>query len=191
MEYRISLLSRLLGRKKLKEAKIILLGASGAGKTTFIRFLETGKQVKDVPNTTLGIDVRKKPINLDGWSLSTIDVGGQELYQKTFWNLGMSQVDAVVYLIDGTLRPNAKDDTFEMSLFSFEYMLELLPPKQPILILINKQDLVELNPFSAEEATTVYPIRNLVGRSINVLPTSAKYGDGVDTAVSWLFEKLI
>lgn len=184
-------LSRLLGRKKLKEAKIVLLGASGAGKTTFIRFLETGKQVNDVPNTTLGIDVRKKPINLDGWSLSTIDVGGQELYQKTFWNLGMSQVDAVVYLIDGTLRPNAKDDAFEMSLFSFEYMLDLLPPKQPILILINKQDLVELNPFSAEEATTVYPIRNLVGRSINVLPTSAKYGDGVDTAVSWLFEKLI
>ena len=186
----MGLLSRILGRKKLKSAKIVLLGASGAGKTTFIRYLESGRPVEDNPMTTLGIDVRKKPIHLDGWTLSTIDVGGQELYQKTFWNLGMNQANAVVYLIDGTIRPTSDSDAFEMSLFSFEYMLELLPPNQPILILINKQDLVEMNPISAEEATQLYPIRNLIGRSINVLPTSAKYGNGVDIAIKWLVEKL-
>ncbi len=186
----MGLLSRLLGRQKLKAAKLVLLGASGAGKTTFIRFLETGKTVEENPYTTLGIDVRKKPIKLDEWTLSTIDVGGQELYQKTFWNLGMSQADAVVYLIDATIRPVEGDDAFELSLFSFEYMLELLPPRKPILILVNKQDLVELNPLSPEEATQVYPIRNLIGRSVNVLATSAKYGNGVDTAIKWLVAKL-
>jgi len=102
----------------------------------------------------------------------------------------MGSIDWGYTLVDGTLRPNEKDDAFEMSLFSVEYMLELLPPKQPIKILINKQDLVELTPLSPEEATIEYPIRDLVGRSINVLPTSAKYGDGVDTAIHWLFEKL-
>lgn len=186
----MGLISRLLGRTKLKSAKLVLLGASGAGKTTFIRYLETGKPVDDNPMTTLGIDVRKKPIQLDGWTLSTIDVGGQELYQKTFWNLGMSQADAVVYLIDATIRPEDDSDAFELSLFSFEYMLELLPPNQPILVLINKQDLVEKNPLTAEEATQVYPISNLIGRSVNVLGTSAKLGNGVDTAVKWLVTKL-
>ena len=139
----MGLISRILGSRKIKSAKIVVLGASGAGKTTFIKYLETGRPVEERPQTTLGIDVRKKPIKLDGWSLTTIDVGGQDLYQKTFWNLGMNQADSVVYVIDGTLKPNAKDDDFEMSVFSFEYMTELLPPNQPILILINKQDLTD------------------------------------------------
>jgi ADP-ribosylation factor related protein 1 len=186
----MGILSRLLGRKKLKSAKIVLLGASGAGKTTFIKFLESGKAVEDPVMTTLGIDVRKKPVNLDGWALSTIDIGGQELYQKTFWNLGLNQADAVVYVIDGTIRPVNDSDAFEISLFSFEYMLQLLPPIKPILILINKQDLVELNPLSAIEATQTYPIQHLIGRSVNVLPSSAKYGNGVDIALNWLVNKL-
>lgn len=186
----MGLLTRLFGKKKLKNAKIVLLGASGAGKTTLIKFLETGKTVEEDPNTTLGIDIRKKPIKIDGWSLSTIDIGGQELYQKTFWNLGLSQSDAVVYLIDSTLRPTYNSDNFEMSVFSFEYMLELLPPNKPILILVNKQDLVEYNPLSVEEATTHYSFHKLIGRSMNILPSSAKYGEGINTALSWMVQKL-
>lgn len=45
----MGLLSRILGRKKLKSAKIVLLGASGAGKTTFIRYLESGRPVEENP----------------------------------------------------------------------------------------------------------------------------------------------
>lgn len=45
----MGLLNRLFGKKKLKKANIVLLGASGAGKTTFIRYLESGKPVDDDP----------------------------------------------------------------------------------------------------------------------------------------------
>ena len=93
-------------------------------------------------------------------------------------------------MIDGTLRESSHSDSFEMSLFSFEYMLELLPPEKPLLILINKQDLVQLNPLSAEEAVQIYPINKLINRSINVIATSAKYGEGVDQALKWLVSKL-
>ena len=186
----MGLLTRLLGRKSLKKANIVLLGASGAGKTTFIRFLESGLSVEDNPMTTLGIDVRRKPVKVDGWNINTIDVGGQQLYQKTFWNLGMHQADALVYIIDGTNRPTSDSDAFEMSLFSFEYMLELLPPSKPILILINKQDLNELNPLTKQEAYNLYPIEALQNKNLAVKLCSAKHGKGVLDSVQWLFDHL-
>ena len=186
----MGLISKLFGKKKIKSARIVVLGSSGAGKTTFIKFIESGKAVEEDSLTTLGIDVRKKAVSFDNWSISAIDVGGQELYQKVFWNLGLSQADAVVYLIDGTLKPSSLDDRYEISLFSFEYMLELLPPIKPIIILINKQDLKELKPLSISEAMELYPFRNLRDRSVNIIQTSAKYGDGVENALTWLIDKL-
>ena len=186
----MGLISKLIGKKKLKSARIVVLGSSGAGKTTFIKFLESGKVVEEDSLTTLGIDIRKKSVSFDNWSISAIDVGGQELYQKVFWNLGLSQADAVVYLVDSTLRPSSEDDRYELSLFSFEYMLELLPPIKPMIILLNKQDLKELSPLTIPEAMDLYPFRNLNNRSVNIILTSAKYGDGVENALSWLIDKL-
>lgn len=186
----MGLISKLFGKSKNRSAKIVVLGSSGAGKTTFIKFIESGKVVEEDSLTTLGIDVRKKSVVLDNWTISAIDVGGQELYQKVFWNLGLSQADAVVYLIDGTLKPSSSDDRFETSLFSFEYMLELLPPIKPMIILLNKQDLKELKPLSIEDAMELYPFRNLSSRSVNIIPTSAKFGDGVENALKWLISKM-
>ena len=104
--------------------------------------------------------------------------------------MGLSQADAVVYLIDGTLKPASTDDRYEISLFSFEYMLELLPPVKPMIILINKQDLKELKPLSISDAMELYPIRNLSNRSVNIIATSAKFGDGVENALTWLIDKM-
>lgn len=186
----MGLISKLFGKQKIRSARIVVLGSSGAGKTTFIKYLESGKVVEEDSLTTLGIDVRKKAVTFDNWSISAIDVGGQELYQKVFWNLGLSQADAVVYLIDGTLKPASTDDRYEISLFSFEYMLELLPPVKPMIILINKQDLKELKPLSISDAMELYPIRNLSNRSVNIIATSAKFGDGVENALTWLIDKM-
>ncbi len=77
----MSWLSKLFGQKKVElKASLVILGASGAGKTTLVRYLETGEPVMKDPRTTLGIDIRQNPITISGWSLSAIDVGGQELY---------------------------------------------------------------------------------------------------------------
>ena len=187
----MSWLSRIFGRRKVdQKANIVVLGASGAGKTTLVRYLETGQPVLNDPRTTLGIDIRQNPINIGGWSLSAIDVGGQELYRESLWSLGVSQADAVIYVIDGTVKPAQHHDVFEVSKFSFDYMLSIVDEKKPILILVNKQDLEDEGPLSAHEAIKMYDISGLVGRSFNILPTSAKFGDGVETAILWLIDKI-
>ncbi|MFX0095036.1 MAG: ADP-ribosylation factor-like protein [Candidatus Hodarchaeota archaeon] len=173
-----------------KEASIVLLGSSGAGKTTLVRYLETGKPVELDAKTTLGIDIRKKPFRIDGWSFRSIDVGGQELYQKTFWQLGLEQANAVIYIIDGLTKPNKSDTKWEVALFQFEYMAEIIEADMPLLILVNKQDLKDLRPLTTEEAILLYGMQRLIGRSFVVLPSSAKYGDGIQTAMEWLVEKL-
>lgn len=187
----LSWLGKIFKKKKLEQkASIVILGASGAGKTTLVRFLETGESVLDDSRTTLGIDIRQNPINIGGWSLSAIDVGGQELYRESLWALGVSQADAVIYVLDGTTKPEQNSALFELSKFSFDYMLTLVAPSIPLLILINKQDLFESNPLDSQKAIQLYEISTLIGRSFNILPSSAKYGDGVEIAIHWLIDKL-
>ena len=187
----MSWLSKLFGKKNLEQkASIVILGASGAGKTTLVRYLETGEPVESDPRTTLGIDIRQNPINIGGWSLSAIDVGGQELYRESLWGLGVSQADAVIYVIDGLVKPSNDSATFESSKFSYDYMLTIVDQKTPILMLINKQDITEQEPLTTKRAIELYDISDLVGRSFNVLPSSAKYGVGVETAILWLIEKI-
>lgn len=187
----MSWLGRLFGRKKIsQEAKIVVLGASGAGKTTLIKYLESGEPVIEDPRTTLGIDIRKSPITIDGWTLNAIDVGGQELYRESLWSLGVSQADAVIYVIDGTVKTESDSHQFEVSKFSFDYMLNIVEESVPLLILINKQDLVEQSPLKVQQSIELYDMSSLMGRSFNVTGTSAKYGDGVEIAVEWLIEKI-
>ncbi|NHJ85014.1 MAG: GTP-binding protein [Asgard group archaeon] len=187
----MSWLSRLFGRKNMEQkASIVILGASGAGKTTLVRYLETGQPVEIDPRTTLGIDIRQNPINIGGWSLSAIDVGGQDLYRESLWSLGVSQADAVIYVIDGIVRPTVDNLQYEVSKFSFDYMLSIVDSKTPILMLINKQDLSNENPLTTHAAIELYDISGLVGRSFNILPTSAKFGNGVETAILWLIDKI-
>ena len=187
----MSILSKIFGKlrsKEIFEAKLVLLGSSGAGKTTLVKYLESGKPVLENIRTTLGIDVRSNPFKIDNWEFSVIDIGGQTLYQKAFWNLGVSQADAIIYLIDGTIKPD--QDKFKENLNQFKYMLNLIEAEMPILVLVNKQDLVDQKPMKPEEAVEAYEINTLLNRSMTLLSTSAKFGEGVDIAMQWMIEKL-
>lgn len=121
--------------------------------------------------------------------MNAIDVGGQDLYKNTLWALGVTQSDGVIYIVDGTVQPE-NTEKFEESVFSFEYMLSIVPPKTPLLIIINKQDLKELNPLSVEEAMKAYNFNQLKGRSFNVIEGSAKFGEGVEIGLNWMVDKI-
>ena len=99
-----SLLARLF-KKKVKDAALTIVGPSKAGKTTLIRYLESGTVVNNAPNTTLGIDIREDSFVLDGWRIRAIDTGGQEIYRQLFWEVAIQQADGVVFVLDATVRP--------------------------------------------------------------------------------------
>lgn len=183
----MGLLDRILN--KSKEAKIVTLGVSGAGKTTLIRYMETGEAVMEAPQMTLGIDIREKGIEVGNWQLQAIDVGGQDLYKNTLWALGVTQSDGVIYIFDGTVRPE-NNERFQESQFSFEYMLSIVNPKTPLLILVNKQDLEDENPISTPEAMEIYELAKLAGRSFNIIEGSAKFGDGIEIGLEWMINKI-
>ncbi len=186
----MSIFSALFKRNRKKTAKIVTLGTSGAGKTTLIRFLETGKPVEEV-DMTLGIDIRNKGATIGSWNLSTIDVGGQDLYKNALWGLAVTQADGIIYVIDGTVREDRDKDDFQKSKLSFEYMLNILNQNKPVLVLVNKQDLVELNPYSVQDAVRVYEITNRNrGRDFNVIAGSAKLGNNIYEGMEWLMEKI-
>ena len=175
----------LVNQVKIPRGSNVLDVGTGRGACLIPAVEKTGEE-----GHVLGIDIRQKPIILDGWFLKAIDVGGQELYQRTFWSLGAAQADAVIYVIDGTIKPGALDTAWETAQFQFEYMLNLVGKEAPLLILINKQDLKEVNPLTTTEAITLYHMDKIIGRSFAVLPSSAKYGDGVKTALEWLVSKM-
>lgn len=186
----MSFLSRIFkssnSNNSSSQVKLVVLGSSGAGKTTFIRYLEKGKPVEENVRTTLGIDYRTNPVKMNNWEFSLIDIGGQTIYQKTFWSLGISQADAIIYLFDGTI--DIASSKFNENLKQFKYMLNLIETEMPLLVLVNKQDLP--NCVSAEDFVEASEINKLIERSMTFLQTSAKYGDGVETAIQWLIDKL-
>ncbi len=186
----MKLISALFGRNKHKEAKVVTLGTSGAGKTTLIRYLETGKPVEDV-DMTLGIDIRSRGATVGNWKLSTIDVGGQDLYKNALWGLAVTQADGVIYVIDGTIKKETNELEFNKSRLSFEYMLNILNRNKPVLVLVNKQDLTELKPYSVEKAIEMYEIAHEIRkRDFFVISGSAKYGDNIYEGMEWLMERI-
>lgn len=187
----MSLLSRILSkRKKLQDATVTLIGPSRAGKTTLVRFLETGQAVIEDTHTTLGIEIRKNPIQVDSWRLRAIDTGGQELYQQTFWELAVTQANAVIFVIDATVREETNPEMYDLTKNQFSYAIDIIPDHIPILVLLNKQDMKEKNPMEPTEALNIFNLALFQNRTVAYLPCSAKYGDGVDEAISWLCDKL-
>lgn len=184
-------LNRLLGKEKLlKEAQITVLGPSQAGKTTLIHFLETGDTHSPSPLTTLGVEYRQRGVKLGSWSFKLIDVGGQKVYQNVFWELVVERADALVYIVDATVKPYTQKDLFEDHISAFNHMLSLVGRETLVLVLLNKQDLTALSPITSEEFAQLYPIDEIRAIRIAFLPTSAKFGNGVEEAMSWLVEKL-
>ena len=166
--------------------KLVVLGSSGVGKTTLVRILETEKPVDGIPISTIGMDYRSKPIKIQNIEFSLIDIGGQTIYKDQFWNLGINLAEAVIYIFDGTIQPTS--EFFSGMVSQFDYMLKLLGNEIPLLILINKQDLPNCIP--AEEYIKMVGLTKLKKRSMAVLPSSAKFGEGLDTAFLWLIENL-
>lgn len=125
-----------------KEAKILLLGLDGAGKTTIVYQFKLGEQVVAIP--TIGFNVEE--IKYKNISFTMWDVGGQQRL-RNLWHHYLDNSDALIFVVDSCDR-----DRIETCKENLDYLLntdQLSNAK--VLIYANKQDLP--GAASAQELT--------------------------------------
>lgn len=119
-----------------KSLTISIAGPSRAGKTSFVRYLETlvperdSTLIQSVP--TMGKST--KHIKIGNSMIKTLDMGGQE----DFWHLWENAIklsSAVIFILDGT-----SNNLLEVTK-AFERVISYREEHTPVLVILNKKDL--------------------------------------------------
>ncbi|MFM1798724.1 MAG: hypothetical protein RLZZ117_1002, partial [Cyanobacteriota bacterium] len=129
----------LQGEDHLYEAKVLILGDGGAGKTSLLRRLyQTDRPLPAEEESTKGIDIHRhaftnaagRPFQLNVW-----DFGGQQIYHATHQFFLTKR--SLYILVDDTRNNNqaAQDDGFKYWL----EMIEALSERSPVLIFQNEK----------------------------------------------------
>lgn len=128
------------GGSELFEAKLLVLGAGGAGKTTLIKKLDNSEyKVPTNESTTHGVEIKNydfdyydyEKVRTFNFKTSIWDFGGQEIYHSThqFFLTRKS-----LYLL---VSDNRREDTdFDYWL----YIITILSDNSPIIIVLNEKD---------------------------------------------------
>lgn len=171
--------------------KIIILGDSGAGKTSIInRFLDNNNPPL-VHDPTIGIDFRVKPasdINLDGTiiKLHIWDTAGQENY-KSIIESYYKGIAAAIIVFDLTSYQSFKNVQYWLNELSIHSNTNI---RQPIVLIGNKNDLGNKRQVLALEAETFANENNLLYFETSVTK-SININESIQALVSAITKKYI
>lgn len=121
--------SALKGRKK---ASLAILGLDASGKSTLVNLF---RDVNIPTYPTLGFNVEE--INFNNTTIRIWDVGGQKEF-IVFWKQYVNGIDGLVFMID-----IADEKRFKDSFAGFQTLVPYLRDGLPVLLLLNKTDLIE------------------------------------------------
>ena len=125
-----------LGTTILREAKIVIIGEAGAGKTTFAKKLENPNcKMPDASETTLGIDVYKyqfKFKNQDDFYTKLWDFGGQDIYHGTHQFFFSNRS---LYVLISDARDQKTDFNYWLNTIE-----QLTGEDSPLVVLFNKKE---------------------------------------------------
>jgi ADP-ribosylation factor-like protein 3 len=145
-----------------------------------------------------------KSLMHDGFKLNVWDIGGQKsirlfisqiyyfcksysciyLFYRPYWRNYYDQTDALIYVIDSADRKRMEETAVELQQLLDEERLSHVP----LLVMANKQDL--LNALSPAEISTELNLNELRERTWQILPCSAKTGEGLQEGMEWLVEQI-
>ncbi len=130
--------------KTNKKASIAILGLDSSGKSSLVNlFRDTN--VPTVP--TLGFNVEE--IVIGNTVIKVWDVGGQKEF-ISYWSEYVKGVNGLVFMID-----IADEDRFNAAFEGFEGVSNHLKDNLPVLILLNKIDLIESKSALDEKVSTI------------------------------------
>ena len=170
---------RNLFKSRSKHADITICGLDDAGKTTILKFLETGEFVETTP--TMGVN--RETLHLPNLQINVFDLAGQEDFRNMWHNIN-EKSDGIVFVVD---RSNAM--RFEEAKNVFQQTVSAqLGNELNILVLLNKSDVADViqkSQFIEEFNLLDLPFKWAV------FETSAKSGEGIFDAFKWFVEEFM
>ncbi|CAJ0955516.1 unnamed protein product, partial [Mesorhabditis belari] len=175
----LSRLKELWDRFGNRQAKILLVGLDGAGKTTFLYKLKLGEVITTIPTIGFNVEsVQYKSITCTCW-----DVGGQTKI-RPLWRYYFENSDCVIFVIDSSDRQRIKEAKEELdALFAEDTLRNAI-----FLILANKQDLPMALPPG--EMIDLLELSNQRKQKWFVQSCCAHTGDGIYEGLDWLEKNL-
>ena len=163
----------------LYEAKLIIIGEGGAGKTTLAKKIENPDyQLRNDEKSTEGIDVIQWQFSLDNdrdFKVNIWDFGGQEIYYATH-QFFLTKRSLYILVAD-----TSKEDT------DFYYWLnavELLSDNSPLIIITNEKDNRQRK---VNERTLKAQFPNLK----NILATNLATNKGLDEIIRQIKDQML
>ncbi len=159
--------------------KILVLGITGAGKTTVIDFLKSGERTPTNRVPTLAFTPYK--FDFGRVSLVFVDVPGQEAYWDQ-WKRYIREADGILFVIDST-NPSLLHPINRL----LRRIVKADESGVPIAFIANKQDLP--NSLSSKSIASLLGFRNIPGRKISAFDTSALTGKGIVDTIQWIISE--
>lgn len=165
-----------------REYRIIVVGLDGAGKTTIMRLLQTGKITTTVPSNhptyVLAIGFNVDSFNIDQFKVEMWDLGGQSSI-RAYWRCYLANTDGIVFVVDSA-------DPERFIIGKAELMALLKEPEiegVPVLILSNKSDAEGAR--SAVQVSKALDLASISKRPWSIHQSSAKSGQGIKEGIKW------
>ena len=174
-----SYVSKLFNSLTLKkEARILMVGLDGAGKSTILFKLKLGEVVSTIPTIGFNLEtVEFKNLKLNIW-----DIGGQDNLRK-FWKHYYQNAEGVIFVVD-----SSDDKRIGLAREELQKMLADEELQQAaVLVLANKQD---LGFMGVREVIEGLSLGELKGREWHCQGTDAISGKGLVEGLGWLHKKL-
>eukprot|EP00735_Rhodelphis_limneticus_P003826 TRINITY_DN15353_c0_g1::TRINITY_DN15353_c0_g1_i1::g.22700::m.22700 TRINITY_DN15353_c0_g1::TRINITY_DN15353_c0_g1_i1::g.22700 ORF type:complete len:179 (-),score=11.73,sp/Q7RVM2/ARF_NEUCR/53.53/5e-61,Arf/PF00025.16/1.5e-53,G-alpha/PF00503.15/0.22,G-alpha/PF00503.15/7.6e-07,Miro/PF08477.8/6.5e-08,SRPRB/PF09439.5/8e-07,Ras/PF00071.17/3.3e-06,ABC_tran/PF00005.22/0.00016,Gtr1_RagA/PF04670.7/0.00024,MMR_HSR1/PF01926.18/0.0021,NACHT/PF05729.7/58,NACHT/PF05729.7/0.012,GTP_EFTU/PF00009.22/42,GTP_EFTU/PF00 len=161
---------------KTREYRILMIGLTGAGKSTIVYKLHIG----DVPTTPGCIGFNVETTQYKNIHITSFEVGISQHNCKILWSHYFQDSDAVVFVVDSTDRDQLEEARTELH----EILSHELLKNVSLLVLANKQDLPDAIPPA--EMVTELALGKLGDRKWHVEGSCAVTGDGIFEGLDWL-----
>ncbi|KAJ2324544.1 ADP-ribosylation factor protein 3 [Coemansia sp. RSA 2681] len=171
------------------EYNILMLGLDGAGKTTLLEKIKhtyTGHpgMAASRIQPTVGVNIGKIPVKRT--LVKFLDLGGQPDLQG-IWESYFEDCHALVFVIDSC--NSDRIDEAKEALMRLVGAPEL--DRVPVLVLANKCDLPDARSLAQMKEIVNSMADYMDTRDVRVLESSGLEGTGVQTAVDWLYSRII
>ena len=161
-----------------KEARILMLGLDGAGKTTILYKMKLGEVVQSVPTIGFNVDT----IEFKNCKLNVWDVGGQDRI-RVLWKHYYSNTEGLIFVVDSSDKDRIDVTRDELhKILAEEEMKDAV-----VLIFANKQDIAVMD---IKEIIERLELQNMRDRKWFCQGTSALSGQGLNEGMNWLVKQL-